>query len=239
MSLSFIDQSYDDMTMIDFVKQYTPQGWEEFFEQPSIEKLLSMISEKIQKDKEDGFVIYPSISNMFKIFSLVPLSKIKVVILGQDPYHNGTAHGIAFSNLSSDMNRVNPSLSNIAKEVKNCGFEMTNPNLTCWANQGVFLLNTALSVRESRAGSHSCLWYPFSVQLIKYITSHTENLVFLLFGKDAQAFEQHISPNKHHIIIKTSHPSPYSASVGNPAFLDSRCFSQCNTHLKTKINWNT
>lgn len=176
----------------------------------------------------DKTTVYPSRLDMFKAFRYCPLNNLKVVILGQDPYHDGSADGIAFSN--SKVNKISPSLRNILKETK--GYEK---DLAYWAEQGVLLLNTAQTVEEGRPGSHLPLWEEFTNEVIKVI-NRNPNVVILLLGAKAQSFEEKF--NKYHVILKTSHPSPLSAHRG---FIGSGIFTKCNQELekmnKKPITW--
>ena len=247
--LNFIDVCYDDMTLSEFVSLNAPSGWKTFFSLPEVKACINVVSKEIQANKDNNINVFPSISNMFRIFFSVPLDKIKVVILGQDPYHtnNGAANGIAFS-VSPTIKPLNPSLRNIMEEVKKCGFEMTTSNLDSWTRQGVFLCNTSLSVKEGLAGSHSKLWIPFTCMWMEYVLNTRQDVVFLLFGKDAQSFEPSIMKYsaRGHTVVKTSHPSPlsaYKSSTFVPAFLGSKCFNLVNILLDEKhlgtIDWRT
>jgi uracil-DNA glycosylase len=196
--------------------------------------------------------IFPAINLVFNVFKLCAPKNIKVVILGQDPYikqvilksqniHMIQAMGLSFS-VPKEVN-IPPSLKNIYKELQNDkDIDFTIPNhgdLTKWVkNEGLFLLNCSLTVRENKSNSHINLWIPFINNVIKYISDNNDYVVFLLMGKYAQTKENLIDLNKHDI-IKTAHPSPLSANKG---FLNSNCFSECNKKLIKKnivpINWN-
>ena len=155
-------------------------------------------------------------------------------MLGQDPYHNGSATGIAFSVEERGgpkvLRELNPSLLNIRKEVENCGYQVENGkgDLTYWVKQGVFLINTALTVRESLAESHLNEWKIFTKELIKYISTNKKKVVYLLLGGKAQQYQSYFNKSKEHIVVKTSHPSPLSARLG---FLGSECFKEVNEYL--------
>lgn len=238
MEIELIDEeySYANTSLVDFLQTNTPSGWKEFFSQEEVKKYLQDTSDKlIELGKKE--VIFPSIQNIFRAFYLVPMDKIKVVILGQDPYHNGSAVGLAFS--VKEGQAINPSLRNIKEEVSECGFKVDKDkgDLTCWAKQGVFLINTSLTVKESSAGSHLLLWNKFTQELIKYITRNCNDLVFLLWGEKAQLYKKYFVGS--HIILETSHPSPFSVYRG---FSGSKCFSEANLKLrslkKEEINWS-
>lgn len=175
-------------------------------------------------------IVFPPGKFIFRAFDLCSLENLKVVILGQDPYHTpGVANGLAFS--ANDGKRIPPSLLNIFKELKDdLGIEIpTTPNLTKWALEGVLLLNATLTVEKGKAGSHQGIgWETFTDNVIKLISEAKNNLVFILWGAYAHAKEQLIDKSKH-LIIKSPHPSPFSAQRG---FFGSKPFSRTNTYLK-------
>ena len=205
------------------------------FESDYFLKLKSFLAEEKKKH-----LIYPNVKNIFAVFDFVPFHKVKVVILGQDPYHGeGQAQGLSFS--VPQGIKIPPSLQNIFKELKSdLNIEApTSGNLEKWAQQGVFLLNATLTVRANEAGSHQKKgWEQFTDSVIKCLSEKRENLVFILWGNYAQAKEKLIDTNKHYI-IKSAHPSPLSAYNG---FWESKPFSKTNTFLESKglktINWN-
>ena len=194
----------------------------------------------LQKEKEAGHKIYPKGSDIFNAFQKTPFDQLKVVILGQDPYHGpGQAHGLSFS-VQKGINPP-PSLKNIFKElVKDIpGFTIpSHGDLSSWAEQGVLLLNATLTVRDSSPGSHQKKgWEEFTDKVIKTISEQKEGIVFILWGAFAQAKAELIDQTKH-FIIKSPHPSPFSADRG---FFGSKPFSKTNEILqktgKTPINW--
>ncbi len=173
--------------------------------------------------------IYPAQENIFNAFNLCLPHTVKVIIIGQDPYHGPhQAHGLAFS---VQTNNIPPSLKNIYKEIytdtgKN---SITNGNLTAWANQGVLLLNSVLTAEENKPGSHEGKgWELFTNAVIQRISELNTNIVFILWGTKAQQKELLIS-NSHNLILKSAHPSPLSAYRG---FFGCRHFSQTNAYLK-------
>ena len=177
--------------------------------------------------------IYPPFGDIFNAFKLTPFSEVKVVILGQDPYHEkGQAHGLAFS---TPPNRPIPrSLKNIFKEIANeYGYPIPDSGcLESWANQGVFLLNTVLTVEEGNANSHSkCGWQTFTNNVIKLLNKKESPIVFLLWGKQAEVKKELLN-NPSHLVLVTSHPSPFSARRG---FFKSNHFKLANDFLKKKI----
>ena len=184
-------------------------------------------------------VIYPKPSLMFNAFNSTKLNEVKVVIIGQDPYHGeGQANGLSFS--VNDKITIPPSLLNIFKELKS-DLNVNIPdsgNLQSWANQGVLLLNTVLTVEKDNANSHKGLgWEIFTKKVIEIVSSELNNIVFVLWGKQAQSF-QDIIDNSKHCIISSVHPSPLSAHKG---FFGSKPFSKANDFLKQKgikpIDW--
>lgn len=204
-------------------------------EQPYFADILSFID----KERHAGKEIYPSDEEMFSAFLLCPFENIKVVIIGQDPYHGtGQAHGLSFS-VKKGV-KLPPSLKNIYKELKDdLGIEPPlHGYLEAWARQGVLMLNASLSVEKGLANSHSKIgWEHFTDNVIKTISEKREGVVFLLWGKFAQQKEALIDETKH-IVLKSAHPSPFSAHTG---FLGSKPFSRINALLeaqgKTAINW--
>ena len=184
--------------------------------------------------------VYPKPENIFRAFYLTPFSKVKVVILGQDPYHGpGQAHGLCFS-VPSGV-KVPPSLQNIYKEIESdLGIkkDFQNGNLENWAKQGVFLLNAILSVVAHTPASHREKgWEDFTDQVIKTLSDRREHLVFILWGNYARGKKSLIDSSKH-LILEAPHPSPFSAYSG---FFGCRHFSKCNEYLKAhqipEINW--
>ena len=194
--------------------------------------------DKIESDK-DSTVILPQKEDIFNAFTLCPLNKLKVVIIGQDPYHKkGQAHGLAFSVPNNISNP--PSLRNILKELNNdLGIPLSNNgDLSCWARQGVLMLNTALTVKLNKAGSHTKIgWEIFTDQIIKHISQNKENIVFILWGRLAQKKSKIINNEKHYI-LQAAHPSPFSAYSG---FFGCEHFSKTNNILiknnLSPINW--
>lgn len=204
------------------------------FSQPYFKDLI----ENIQREYQTN-IIYPDLKNIFNAFTLCPFTEVKVVILGQDPYHGaGQAQGLAFS--VPENIKIPPSLQNIYKEIKsdlNKKIPATG-NLEHWAKQGVLLLNTTLTVKASEPMSHAGLgWETFTDAVIKNISDKKDNVVFLLWGKHAQTKANLIDANKH-LILKAPHPSPFSAHKG---FLGCKHFSLTNQYLtsnnKSPIDW--
>jgi len=194
--------------------------------------------------KQRRAVVYPHSTNWFNAFTLTPRNDVKVVILGQDPYHGpGQAHGLSFS--VPEGVKVPPSLLNIYKEIDadlgdgdNLLTNRQSGCLTGWAKQGVFLLNSVLTVEQGQAAAHQGRgWETFTDSVIAHLSNEREQLVFLLWGSYAQKKGQIIDAGKH-LVLKSPHPSPLSAHRG---FLGCRHFSQTNNYLintgQTAIDW--
>lgn len=196
--------------------------WE--FKAPYFQDLSNFVKSEYQKT-----TVYPHPKNIFRAFDLCPVDKVKVVILGQDPYHGpNQAHGLCFS--VKDPVPPPPSLVNIYKELStDVGKAIPQTgDLSHWAKQGVLLLNATLTVRAHQAGSHQKKgWEQFTDAAIKYLSDNREDLVFLLWGKYAQDKGQVIDKKKH-LILKAPHPSPLSAHSG---FFGCQHFSKTNTYL--------
>ena len=204
------------------------------FEQPYFASLVRFLHE----EKTAGKRIFPPGSQIFRAFDLTPVDKVKVVILGQDPYHGpGQAHGLSFS--VPDNMPAPPSLKNIFKEIESdLGMRMSGyPNLEKWARQGVLLLNAVLTVRSGEAASHSKIgWEQFTDAVIRYISDNCEGVVFMLWGNFARSKRDLIDRSKHHV-LEAAHPSP----LARGAFFGCRHFSQANNILAARglqpIDW--
>jgi len=194
------------------------------FEKHYLKKLNNFL---IQEQKK--FEIYPPKNKVFASFNLTPFNKIKVVIIGQDPYHNGHADGLCFSTFQK--HKIPASLRNIFKEINNdTGNINDSGSLEKWSKQGVFLLNSILTVRKKKAGSHQNKgWEKFTDNCIKKISEKKEKIIFLLWGKYAQKKEKIIDKKKH-FVLKSSHPSPLSSHLG---FFGCKHFSKTNEILKS------
>ncbi len=193
----------------------------------------------LKTEKALGKTIYPPGAFIFNAFNSTPFDRVKVVLLGQDPYHGaGQAHGLSFS--VPQGVRPPPSLINIFKELKSdTGVPIPNHgNLSAWASEGVLLLNACLTVRDNEPLSHSKIgWIPFTDSVISRISADKKNVVFLLWGKFAQEKQALIDETKH-LVLKAAHPSPFSANNG---FLGCRHFSKTNEYLSRNgidpVNW--
>jgi uracil-DNA glycosylase len=210
----------------------------EEFDKPYMQQLKTFL----KTEKESGQLIFPKSADIFNAFNTTPFDDVKVVILGQDPYHGpNQAHGLSFSVQKGIA--VPPSLKNIYKELSTDipGFVIpTTGNLTKWAQQGVLLLNATLTVRAATAGSHQKKgWEKFTDAAIKKLSDEKEGLVFILWGAYAQSKSALINPDNHHLVIKSTHPSPLAVSHGG--FFGSKPFSRTNEFLqkngKEPIDW--
>jgi len=239
MSLQFLEEKYDwkSLTLWDYLLEGNyPRSWNNFFLEDNVQRDLHQISEDLKEETDKGITIYPPLNQVFRAFCCTPLDKIKVVVLGMDPYHNpGSAVGLCFS--VRPGNKINPSLKNIYKELKNEGYNPTEDGvLTHWTDQ-CLMLNTALTVAKGEADSHTGIWYGFSEKVIKYIAYNYPSIVWLLMGAKALAFKPLLGESK---VIITSHPSPFSAYKGfrdHPAFIGSGAFRKINDKLKKPIDW--
>lgn len=219
-------------------KLLVDNSWNDFFTFEQRQAYFPELLNNIKKEYQT-YRCFPKWDNIFQVFSLTSLDKVKVIILGQDPYHQpNQAHGLAFSVLPKVL--VPPSLKNIFQELKD-DLEVDNGEngyLIDWAKQGVFLLNTALTVRYNNANSHSNYnWHIFTDNVLRYLNEKKEHLVFILWGNNARLKKELIDQNKH-LIIESSHPSFFSANKG---FFGSKPFSKTNNWLikmqEDPINW--
>lgn len=216
------------------IEQSWKQALQSEFDKPYFAELVRFL----HKEKQEGRVIFPPGPQIFRAFELTPVDSLKVVILGQDPYHGaGQAMGLSFS--VPDNMPAPPSLKNIFKEIEtDLGVRMSGcPNLEPWAKQGVLLLNAVLTVREAQPTSHKGIgWTQFTDAVISYINEHCEGVVFLLWGNYAREKRALIDTSRHHV-LEAAHPSP----LARGAFFGCRHFSRTNEILisegKTPIDW--
>lgn len=214
-------------------------SWKEFIAAESTKEYYLKLKQTIDKAYATE-VVYPPKEDIYNAFKHCPLDKVKVVILGQDPYHGaGQAHGLSFS-----VNKgiaLPPSLRNIYRELEQ-DVDFINPNhgdLTYWAKQGVLLLNDVLTVKAATAGSHQKLgWEQFTEHVISFLSAHKSDLVFMLWGNHALKKGKKIDRAKH-LVLVSGHPSPMSANQGK--WFGNKHFSQANTFLVSKgkqpIDW--
>lgn len=215
--------------------------WQDFLKTECAKTYMQQTLDTVAQKRSEGIAVYPPEQYVFSAFDATPLSNIKVVILGQDPYHGeGQAHGLCFSVLPA-VGKLPPSLKNIYKELATDidGFRVpTHGYLQRWAEQGVFLLNTVLTVEQGQAHSHKHLgWEQFTDKVIAHINQHCEGVVFILWGAHAQKKGKGIDSTRHHI-LNGPHPSPLSAHRG---FFGCQHFSATNQLLtqqgQTAIDW--
>lgn len=213
--------------------------WKELLKDEFGKPYFEQIALHLKTEKSQKKTIYPPGQFIFNAFNTTPIDQVKVVILGQDPYHGpGQAHGLCFSVQKGVP--PPPSLVNIFKELRE-DIGITIPNhgdLTHWAQQGVFLLNASLTVRASEPMSHAKIgWATFTDTVIRKISDHQPHVVFLLWGKFAQEKKTLIDENKH-LILRAAHPSPLSANAG---FFGCKHFSKANAYLVSKgidpVDW--
>ncbi len=215
------------------------QGWKNLLKDEFTKPYFKQIVQHLKTEKEQGKIIYPPGRFIFNAFDTTPLDKVKVVIIGQDPYHGARqAHGLCFSVQRGVP--PPPSLLNIFKELHDdigCPIP-THGDLTKWAEQGVFLLNASLSVRAAEPMSHARIgWALFTDTVIRKISDEKKHVVFMLWGKFAQEKRALIDDSKH-LILRSVHPSPLSAHAG---FFGCKHFSKANEYLVSKgidpIDW--
>ena len=214
-------------------------GWDEALAPLFTDERYLKIREFLKKEYSTH-VVYPDMYDLYNCFRFTPLNNVKVVILGQDPYHEpGQAHGLCFSVKPGVP--LPPSLKNIYSEIYS-DLHIAEPDcgdLTKWAKEGVLLLNTTLTVREHAANSHAnCGWAWFTDGVIRIVSHRCENVVFILWGRNARN-KAALIDRKKHLILESAHPSPLSAHNG---FFGSRPFSKANDYLKAHgrggIDWN-
>lgn len=216
------------------IEQSWKQALQEEFDKPYFAGLVRFLHE----EKAQGKVVFPPGGKIFRAFELTPLDRVKVVILGQDPYHgDGQAMGLSFS--VPDGVPAPPSLKNIFREIEtDLGIQMSgSPNLEPWARQGVLLLNAILTVRRAEAASHSGIgWQEFTDAVIRTISEKREGVVFLLWGNYARSKRDLIDHSRHYV-LEAAHPSP----LARGAFFGCRHFSRTNALLtergETPIQW--
>ncbi|MEZ8739992.1 uracil-DNA glycosylase [Photobacterium swingsii] len=216
-------------------------NWQTLFAQETAKEYFQYIESYVDNERAQGKVIFPPASDVFNAFDATPFEQVKVVILGQDPYHGpDQAHGLSFSVLPGV--KTPPSLANMYKELVTDIQGFTVPNhgyLQPWAEQGVLLLNTVLTVEQGKAHSHAKVgWETFTDSVIDTLNAQGEGIIFLLWGAHAQKKGKKIDTQRHHVLT-SAHPSPLSAYRG---FFGCQHFSQTNTLLsqmnKSVIDWH-
>lgn len=245
-SRSNSDQKVFSASIPTLVHEMVHESWHEFFSADKVQTLLSDTNQKLQKELDvfgEYVNIYPPRLHVFNAFALTPLNKLKVVLLGQDPYiRPEEAHGLSFS-VQKGI-KVPPSLRNIYKElIADSKIDFPNPppkhgQLNKWAERGVLLLNSSLTVRQGKSGSHMKFWTEFTDYVIQWISENVPGTVFILLGLPAKKKESLID-NEKSIIIKAGHPSPLNR---NGDFIGSRVFSKANDALMNQgrkpVKWS-
>ncbi|MEZ8630939.1 uracil-DNA glycosylase [Vibrio lentus] len=211
-----------------------PKTWESIINDEREKAYFQSVLAFVEQQRNSGKTVYPPQEQVFSAFDMTPFESVRVVILGQDPYHGANqAHGLAFSVLPGV--KIPPSLRNMYKELAQDieGFEIPSHGyLDTWASQGVLMLNTVLTVEEAKAHSHAkCGWETFTDTIIAELNQRSEPIIFLLWGAHAQKKGQAIDADKHHVLV-ASHPSPLSARRG---FFGCQHFSMTN-ELLSSIN---
>lgn len=224
------------------IQKLTPSGWayklKGFVQSSDMDRILQMLYNL----REDGKRFTPPLKQVFRAFEECPLDKLKVVIIGQDPYpHFGVADGLAFS--CSNTQKAQPSLKNMFEAIEQTVYEGMqldqDPDLARWANQGVLLLNKALTTQIDKVGSHYPIWQDFIMYVIDMLSLTNSGLIFILLGKEAQEFESVIGPTHH--ILKASHPA--SAAYTKTTWDCGDVFNKANELIEGmngpsyKINW--
>jgi uracil-DNA glycosylase len=215
------------------------KNWLDIINKESKKEYFKKLEIFLVKEREDKTIL-PPFNLVYNAFELTKFTDVKVIIIGQDPYHQiGVANGLSFSVNEKDL--LPKSLSNIFKELKSdLGIINTNGDLRSWAKQGVFLINTILTVEAGKALSHKNIgWENFTEKIIETLNKDNSPKVFLLWGNQAKKFSSIVS-NRKHLVISSAHPSPLSAYNG---FFGSKPFSRINSFLRknnlSEINWNT
>lgn len=214
-------------------------SWQALLQQEWQQTYFQSLLEFLNQEQSQGQTVYPPSEQILTAFQQCPLDKLKVVILGQDPYHgDNQAHGLAFS-VNKDV-KIPPSLKNIYKEIQQefGGNIPSHGHLETWSQQGVLLLNSVLTVRKKMPASHAGKgWEMFTDKVIRQISTHKQGIIFLLWGRYAQQKGKHIDTSKH-TVLTAAHPSPFSAKNG---FFGCQHFSKTNDILssqgQTPIDW--
>ena len=215
-----------------------PTSWEPLFSEEVLKPYYLKIHEFLEQQDKLGKVIYPPRKDIFNAFNLTTPQNVKVVIIGQDPYHGyGQANGLCFSVKKGA--KIPPSLRNIFKELEDdIGCEIPiHGDLSHWASQGVFLLNTILTVEEKQASSHQGIgWEEFTDKVIQTISDNKEKVIFILWGNYARK-KKYIIDSKKHLIIESPHPAAEIYAGGKAGFFGSKPFSKANQYLSAPIDW--
>ncbi|MEK9600548.1 MAG: uracil-DNA glycosylase [Bacteroidota bacterium] len=215
-----------------------PTSWEPLLSYEVLKPYYLKIQQFLERQDKLGKVIYPPRKDIFNAFNLTTPQNVKVVIIGQDPYHGyGQAHGLCFSVKKGA--KIPPSLRNIFKELEDdIGCEISiHGDLSHWASQGVFLLNTILTVEEKQASSHQGIgWEEFTDKVIQTISDNKEKVVFILWGNYARK-KEYLIDSKKHLVIESAHPAAEIYAGGKAGFFGSKPFSRANQYLTSPIDW--
>jgi uracil-DNA glycosylase len=215
-----------------------PTSWKPLLSDEVLKPYYLKIQQFLERQDKLGKVIYPPRKDIFNAFNLTTPQNVKVVIIGQDPYHGyGQAHGLCFSVKKGA--KIPPSLRNIFKELEDdIGCEIPiHGDLSHWASQGVFLLNTILTVEEKQASSHQGIgWEEFTDKVIQTISDNKEKVVFILWGNYARK-KEYLIDSKKHLVIESAHPAAEIYAGGKAGFFGSKPFSRANQYLTSPIDW--
>ena len=215
-----------------------PTSWKPLLSDEVLKPYYLKIQQFLERQDKLGKVIYPPRKDIFNAFNLTTPQNVKVVIIGQDPYHGyGQAHGLCFSVKKGA--KIPPSLRNIFKELEDdIGCEIPiHGDLSHWASQGVFLLNTILTVEEKQASSHQGIgWEEFTDKVIQTISDNKEKVVFILWGNYARK-KEYLIDSKKHLVIESAHPAAEIYAGGKACFFGSKPFSRANQYLTSPIDW--
>lgn len=216
-----------------------PNSWKSLLLGELSKPYFIEIQQFLDQQKNSGLTIYPTSKDIFKAFRITSPKQVRVVIVGQDPYHgNGQANGLCFS--VKKGTKIPPSLRNIYKELEDdiqCEIPI-HGDLSSWAKKGVFLLNTILTVEESMPSSHQRIgWEIFTDKVIQMISQNQDKVVFILWGNHARKKKKLIDNNKH-LIIESPHPAAEIYSGGKAGFFGSKPFSRANQYLPKPLDWN-
>ena len=238
--MDFKDETYSwkNTSLLEFVLAGNcPHSWKEFFSRENVLAEIQKVSDRISEVIKAGKTVYPPPELVFRAFH-VPVNRVKVVLIGQDPYHDGNAVGLCFS-VPRTAKSINPSLQNIYTELENEGFSpKRHGDLSEWANQGVMMLNTALTVEKGDPETHLDVWYDFFELVLQEISQKSPEAVWMFLGTKAMKFSKYAKPERS---VWSSHPSPLSAykqSAKFPAFIGSGVFGKVNEMLQEKIVWD-
>ena len=216
-----------------------PNSWKPLLLEELSKPYFIEIQQFLDQQKNSGLTIYPTSKDIFKAFRITSPKQVRVVIVGQDPYHgNGQANGLCFS--VKKGTKIPPSLRNIFKELEDdiqCEIPI-HGDLSRWAKKGVFLLNTILTVEESKPSSHQRIgWEIFTDKVIQIISQNQDKVVFILWGNYARKKKKLIDNNKH-LIIESPHPAAEIYTGGKAGFFGSKPFSKANQYLLKPLDWN-